>query len=449
MTRSGGSPGLIIAATNSGAGKTSVTTGLIAALRRRGLAVQPFKCGPDYIDPGFLTAAAGRPCFNLDAFAMSAAEMAGVAALAAPHDMAIAEGAMGLFDAGPAQGKSGAGATADVAAATGWPVILVIDAPKMAQTAGAIALGCARFRAGVHIAGVILNRVSSERHRDLAASGLADAGIPLFGALPASQAGQMPSRHLGLVQAEETSALPALIDGLADSISAAVDLDRLLDGAKPSSLAMDVARPNPLRLKPPGGRIALARDEAFSFIYPHLIEGWRAAGATLLPFSPLADEAPDASADVIWLPGGYPELHAGRLAAASRFRAGMASFAHTKPVHGECGGYMTLGAGLTTPDGARHAMLGLLGLETSFVTKRMHLGYRRAALLSPMPGFTSGALLMGHVFHYAGITAQPDEPLAVIHDAAGAVMAETGSRRGHVTGSFFHLITPDTEDATP
>jgi cobyrinic acid a,c-diamide synthase len=356
---------------------------------------------------------------------------------------------MGLFDAGPARGKSGAGATVDVAAATGWPVVLVIDAPKMAQTAGAIALGCARFRADVHIAGVILNRVASERHRELSASGLSEAGIPLFGALPARPAGQMPSRHLGLVQAEETDALPALIEALADSVSAGVDLDRIVAAARPSRLSAHPPASEGLRLRPPGGRIALARDQAFSFVYPHLIESWRAAGATILPFAPLADEAPEASADVVWLPGGYPELHAGRLAAASRFRAGMASFARTKPVHGECGGYMTLGAGLITPDGARHAMLGLLGLETSFVKKRMHLGYRRAKLLAPMPGLAAGARLMGHEFHYAGVTAQPDEPLAVIHDAAGAVTAETGSRRGPVTGSFFHLITPDAEDQTP
>jgi cobyrinic acid a,c-diamide synthase len=445
MIRPASPPGLIIAATHSGAGKTSVTMGVIAALRRKGLAVQPFKCGPDYIDPGFLAAAAGRPCFNLDAFAMDLGEMAGVAALAAPHDIAIAEGVMGLFDAGPARGKSGAGATADTAAATGWPVLLVIDAPKMAQTAGAIALGCASFRPDVRIAGVILNRVSSARHRDLAASGLAEAGIPLFGALPSRPTGEMPSRHLGLVQAEETTALPALIQELAASIGANVDLDRLVAAARTSRLPA----PELLRLRPPGGRIALARDEAFSFLYPHLIESWRAGGATLLPFSPLADEAPDASADVAWLPGGYPELHAGRLASASRFRAGMASFVRTRPVHGECGGYMTLGAGLNTSDGARHAMLGLLGLETSFVTKRIYLGYRRARLLSPMPGFAVGARLMGHEFHYAGVAAQPDEPLAVIRDAAGAVMAETGSRRGHVTGSFFHLIAHDTEDLAP
>lgn len=433
-------PGLIIAATHSSAGKTSTTTGLIAALRRQGHDVQPFKCGPDYIDPGFLSAAAGRPCFNLDGFAMNSAELAGTIALAGSHDLSIAEGVMGLFDAGPAMGKTGAGSTADVAAATGWPVILVIDAAKMAQTAGAIALGCATFRPDVRIAGVILNRVASDRHRALAEIGLAQAGIPLFGSLPARKDGHLPSRHLGLVQSDEMPNLSAIIDGLADSIIKDVDLDALTSAARYSILP----KQKPLQLTPPGGRIALARDDAFSFVYPHMIASWRAAGATILPFSPLADEAPDSTADMVWLPGGYPELHAPRLASAANFHGGMRAFARTKPIHGECGGYMTLGAGITTSDGARHAMLGLLGLETSFTPKRMRLGYRRATLLAPMPGLAAGTRLTGHEFHYAGMIHQPDEPLAVICDATGAIMPETGSRRGHVTGSFFHLITTDT-----
>ncbi|MCA1951515.1 MAG: cobyrinate a,c-diamide synthase [Hyphomicrobiales bacterium] len=434
-----GQSGLIIAATHSGAGKTSLTTGLIFALCRKGLRIQPFKCGPDYIDPGFLGAAAGRPCFNLDGFAMGTAEMAGILALAGSHDLAIAEGVMGLFDAGPAPGRTGAGSTADIAAATGWPVILVIDAAKMAQTAGAIALGCATFRPDVLVAGVILNRVASERHRELAETGLDQAGIPLLGSLPARKEGHLPSRHLGLVQSGEMSNLASIIEGLAEHVAAGIDLEALIRLARPARLTGQ----HPLRMAPPGGRIALARDAAFSFIYPHMIAGWRASGATILPFSPLADEPPDESADIVWLPGGYPELHAPRLTDAGRFRSGMQAFARRKPVHGECGGYMTLGAGITTRDGARHAMLGLLGLETSFLPKRMRLGYRRATLLEAMPGLAAGTRLIGHEFHYAGITHQPDAPLAVIRDPTGAVMPETGSRRGHVTGSFFHLIARD------
>jgi cobyrinic acid a,c-diamide synthase len=174
-----------------------------------------------------------------------------------------------------------------------------------------------------------------------------------------------------------------------------------------------------------------------------MLAGWRAAGAEILPFSPLADEAPPEAADVCWLPGGYPELHAGALAGAGRFLAGLRRFAATRPVHGECGGYMALGAALVDASGTRHKMAGLLGLETSFAQRRMHLGYRRAVLAAPMPGHAAGAKLAGHEFHYASILTQPDAPLAVVTDATGTPVAETGSRSGLVTGSFFHMITAD------
>ena len=196
-------------------------------------------------------------------------------------------------------------------------------------------------------------------------------------------------------------------------------------------------------MTPPGQRIALARDAAFSFIYPHILEGWRAAGAEIMPFSPLADEGPHETADVCWLPGGYPELHAGRIVANQRFHRALKAFAETRPVHGECGGYMVLGSGLIDKDGTRHAMTGLLGLETSFATRRMHLGYRLAELAAGIPGHASGARLRGHEFHYATILAQPDAPLATVRDANGTDVAESGSRRGRVTGTFFHLIAED------
>jgi cobyrinic acid a,c-diamide synthase len=199
----------------------------------------------------------------------------------------------------------------------------------------------------------------------------------------------------------------------------------------------------PVQVPPPGQRVALARDAAFSFIYPHLIDGWRRAGAQVLPFSPLADEGPDASADACWLPGGYPELHAGTLAAADRFRTGLARFAETRPVHGECGGYMAMGQVLVDAEGTAHRMAGLLGLESSFAKRRMHLGYRLARLGAPIPGHAAGAALRGHEFHYATITAQPDAPLAQVVDANGAVVEETGSHRGRATGTFFHLIARD------
>lgn len=432
--------GILIAAPASGTGKTTVTLGLIAALRARGLAVQPFKSGPDYIDPAFHTAAAGRPSVNLDGWAMSAPMLQGLAQDALGADVIIAEGSMGLFDGVAQAGAFGTGASADIAALMGWPVVLVLDVGGQAQSAAATALGFAAMRADVKIAGVVLNKVASARHEALVRDGMARAGVTVFGALPKNTAIALPERHLGLVQAQEHGDLAEFLAKAGGFIAQHIDLDALIAAA--SGTVADVSA-TPIR--PPADRIALARDAAFSFTYPHLLDGWRRAGAAILPFSPLMDEKPDPTAGMVWLSGGYPELHAGRLAAAQNFRAGMQAFAATKPVHGECGGYMAMGAGLVDKAGTRHEMLGLLGLETSFEKRKMHLGYRAATIAAPLPPFGAGTQLRGHEFHYATILSQPDAPLAHVTDANGAPVAETGSMRihpqgGRATGSFFHLI---------
>ena len=274
---------------------------------------------------------------------------------------------------------------------------------------------------------------------------MAVAGITVFGALPRQASIALPERHLGLVQAEEQPHLAQFLADVGAFVAAHVDLDALRAAAAGQA---DPA-PQPARMVPPGQRIALARDAAFSFIYPHLLADWRSAGAEILPFSPLADEGPDGSADSCWLPGGYPELHAGALAAAGRFRDGLRDFAKTRPVHGECGGYMAMGAGLIDKDGIRHEMAGLLGLVTSFEKRKMHLGYRVATLNSAANGFAAGARLRGHEFHYATIVEQPDEPLALVTDATGVTVPETGSvmafsEGGRATGTFFHLIAAAT-----
>jgi cobyrinic acid a,c-diamide synthase len=349
---------------------------------------------------------------------------------------------MGLFDGVATAGACGTGASADLAEMMGWPVLLVLDPSGQAQTAAAVAAGLRDFRRGVRIAGVVLNRIASPRHEDLVRRALDSVSIPVLGALPRHAPIAMPERHLGLVQAEEQEHLSDLIAEAARLIAERVDLDALL---QLSECDWTPRRPSSgARVTPPGRRIALARDAAFSFVYPHMLEGWRAAGAEIMPFSPLADEGPAANADVCWLPGGYPELHAGRLAANHGFRRALAAFATTRPVHGECGGYMVLGRGLVDADGARHAMTGLLGLETSFAKRRMHLGYRRADLAVPIPGHIAGTRLRGHEYHYAAILSQPDAPLATVRDATGAAVAETGSFRGRVTGTFFHVIAEET-----
>jgi cobyrinic acid a,c-diamide synthase len=439
-------PGLIIAAPRSGSGKTVLTLGLLRALRRRGCPVQPFKCGPDYIDPAFHEIAAGRPSFNLDSWAMEANLIAAVANdVSAGANISIAEGVMGLFDGAAARGQSGNGATADLAALLGWPVVLVLDVAGQTETAAAVALGCARYRDDIDIAGVILNRVASERHLALVAPAFDRINMRLFGSILREDRLALPDRHLGLVQAREIAAIDDRIDALADVVDAAIDLDAIRQSARPTRVSATIQgepsdRAQP-RLAPPGQRIALAQDRAFSFVYPHLIRQWRLAGAEIIPFSPLADEAPDASADAVWLPGGYPELHAGVLASANTFRSGLERLARRSiPIHGECGGYMVLGRGIEDADGNRHEMTGLLGLETSFASRRLHLGYRRARLRAACSLGAEGTEMLGHEFHYASIVSASGDPLVDCRDASGAEVPEQGARQGSIAGTFFHVI---------
>ncbi|MBT0955843.1 cobyrinate a,c-diamide synthase [Alphaproteobacteria bacterium KMM 3653] len=438
-------PGLMISAPASGTGKTTVMLGLLAALRSAGKTVQPYKSGPDYIDPAFHRAATGRPSVNLDSWAMDTERLHSLTQASESADLVLAEGSMGLFDGVVTPGATGNGASADIATLMGWPVLLVLDVSGQAQSAAAIALGFKNLRPDLPFAGVILNRVASPRHEALTRAGMEEAGIKVFGALPRNPDMALPERHLGLIQAEETPELDAILENASRFIAKHVDIEAVTKAASAAPARLQGAA-NPIT--PPAMRIALARDAAFSFVYPHLLDAWTAAGATILPFSPLADEAPDETADLCWLPGGYPELHAGKIAASHSFLTGLRRFADTRPVHGECGGYMVMGAGLTDKSGTRHDMAGLFNLETSFAKRKMHLGYRQARLLHDTPMAAKGALLRGHEFHYTFVTDAPDAPLAEVTDASGTPMPETGAIArmpggGQATGTFFHLIDQD------
>jgi cobyrinic acid a,c-diamide synthase len=430
--------GLIIAAPNSGAGKTTITLSLLAALKRKGIAVRAAKAGPDYIDPAFHAAATGTQGFNLDTWAMPPALLDALVGEAARDcELLVIEGVMGLFDGAP--GPSGrTGAAADLATHFELPVVLVLDVAAQAQSAAAVVRGFSSHDANVRIAGVVLNRVGSERHRALVTDAIAQLGIRVIGALPRDEGIVLPERHLGLVQANEHGDLRARIDRLAGMAERYIDLEAAIACASPirrSAMASVCALP------PPGQRIALASDAAFTFVYPHLLASWRKAGAQIVTFSPLADEPPPESCDICWLPGGYPELHAGALAAAQKFKTGLARFAQTRPVHGECGGYMVLGEGLEDASGAHHAMTGLLGHATSFAKRKLHLGYREARLRASSPIGAADTIVRGHEFHYATLTvAGNDEPLVELADAQGRTIGTDGGRRGRVTGTFFHAI---------
>jgi cobyrinic acid a,c-diamide synthase len=438
--------GLIIAAPASGSGKTLVTAGLLRHFCRAGVEVIAAKAGPDFIDPTLHAAASGRACLNLDVWAMRRATLAGlVAELEATADLVLCEGVMGLFDGTGADGETGS--TAELARLTGWPVVLVVDAHGQGASAAALLRGFAVHDPSVLPVGVIFNRVSSARHRALLAQAVARQipDLACLGALSADPALTLPSRHLGLVPAGELAETDAVIERVAAMIGAAIDIGRLAGLAQSSEFG---GAQRTRGIPPLGRRIAVARDEAFRFAYPALLQGWRRGGAELAFFSPLANEPPDPTADSIYLPGGYPELWAGRLAAATAFASGLRRAAsQNKPIYGECGGYMVLGASLTDADGHSHRMTGLLPLSTSFAERRLHLGYRCATLLKSIPLGRAGARFRGHEFHYATIVSESRavDPLLSVTDAAGVELGVCGLRRGSVFGSFIHLL--DRRDA--
>ena len=424
--------GVVIAAPSSGSGKTVITLALLRALRAAGIEVGSLKIGPDYIDPGFHRVASGAECRNYDPWAMRLATLESQRdCVAGQVDLIVAEGVTGLFDGA----ADGTGSTADAANQLGWPILLVVDVKGQGASAAALVEGFAHHRKDTKIAGVIFNRVGSERHRAMLATAMASTGIPILAMVPRDAVFDLPDRHLGLVQAAELSGLDRQIDEAAALISAEIDLTALADLAGPVTASMlnHAAPPVP----PPGQRVAVAADDAFSFAYPHILDGWRDAGTEISTFSPLADQAPDTRADAVYLPGGYPELHAGLLAGNRHFMDGIRG----ATIYGECGGYMGLGRGLIDRDGKRFEMAGLLPVETSFAAPRLHLGYRKLTLGEDCFLGMPGEDYRGHEFHYSSQTGvEPVSALFTAVDATGAALPPAGCRQGNVMGAYIHLI---------
>lgn len=421
--------GLIIAAPRSGSGKTLVTLGLLAALKRRGLAVAPAKTGPDYIDRAILARVAGTEAINLDAWAMSADRLRSLAAIhAAGSDLLLIEGVMGLFDGA----ADGTGSTADLAAALKLPVILVVDADKQGQSIAALVSGFARFRPDVEVAGLIVNRVATTRHEQMLVAALEPLGIPVLGVLPRRDSLHLPERHLGLVMPDEVAGFDEVVAAAADVLEEFVDLNRLVA----LSAILPAENRSFERIPPLGQRIAVAIDDAFCFIYPHVLADWRAQGAEVTPFSPLANEYARIDSDAVFLPGGYPELHGQVLAAASGFHTSLnAAVARGALIYGECGGYMVLGETLTDKTGATYRMAGLLPISTDISRPKRALGYRRLAHTGALPWPKH---LMGHEFHYS--TGSAASPLFTATDALGTPLPPMGAVVGRVMGSYAHVI---------
>ncbi len=423
--------GFLIAAPRSGSGKTVITLGILAALRQRGVVVAPAKTGPDYIDPAFLGRAALRDAVNLDPWSMSGPrlkELAQTQSIGA--DLLVIEGVMGLFD-GAADGY---GSTADLAELLDLPIIFVVDADRQSQSIAPLVAGFANWRVGVRIAGVILNRVATMKHERMLLDALTATGIPCLGAIPRNADLAIPERHLGLVLPGEVLAFDSFLQTAADTIGQYLDLDRLQQLAAPLPTS-DATAPT---LPPLGQHMAIARDDAFAFLYPHLLDGWRGLGAELSFFSPLANEAPNSAADAVFLPGGYPELHGANLAAATHFKAGLhAARERGALLYGECGGYMVLGETLVDKAGQGHAMAGLLPVTTRIDRPKRVLGYRRLihAGTLPWPG-----RLNGHEFHYSSAKQTQLPPLFAATDARGDAMPPMGGVLGRVMGSYAHVI---------
>jgi cobyrinic acid a,c-diamide synthase len=428
-------PRIVVAGTSSGAGKTTVACGLIGALRARGLTVQGFKVGPDYIDPSHHALASGRPGRNLDAF-LSGPEL--IAPLlrhgGAGADIAVIEGVMGLFDG--ASGRGELASTAHVAKLLDAPVLLVVDAAAMARSAAAIVHGFRTFDPGVDVAGVIFNKVGSDIHEQLLREALEGSGVPVLGALRRDERVVTPERHLGLVPvAEREPGARAALGALAAAMDRYADLEevvRLARGAPATSgPAWSPAAPEPVGGRP---RIAIARGAAFSFHYQENLELLEGAGAELAGFDPLTDEALPAGSGALVLAGGFPEVFGAQLAANAPLRTQVAAFAASgRPVLAECGGLLYL---CTELDG--HEMCGALPARAS-MGGRLTLGYREAVAVSATPWLAAGAAVRGHEFHYGGV-----EPVAPGAPCAWQLSARTFERAeglvsGGVQASFLHV----------
>lgn len=441
-------PRILIAGVNSGCGKTTLTIGLVAALRRRGLTVQTFKVGPDYLDPSWLAAASGRPCYNLDGWMCGRDYVERLFdRVTADADVAVIEGVMGLFDGAQATGLSGS--SAEIAHWLKVPVILTVNVHGMGRSIAPLVAGFANFSEGVDLAGVIANQCGSETHRVLLHEALMTSGLPgLVGAVPRMGFPELRSRHLGLVTADaRANCSEKVLEAFEQAAASQLDLEALLAIAQTApERVVHVAEGNPSgRSKP--FNLAVARDEAFHFHYPDLFDELKARGAQLLFFSPVHDGALPPATDALYLGGGYPEEFGLQLAANTSMLASIRQFAQASGIiYAECGGLIYLTQALTTRDGMSCPLLGLLPVETRMTDRRVRLGYVEVTLKADSLWGTEGTVLRGHEFHYGELVSEPtgDPEWSAVYQRCrqnGKQEREEGfqSRNNHVLASFVHL----------
>jgi len=490
-------PRIVIAGTHSGVGKTSVTLGLIAALKRRGLKVQTFKVGPDFLDPSYHAVASGRPAYNLDGW-MSDQEYVTrlFSRVSADADISIIEGVMGLFDG--AYPDSIAGSSAEIAVWLNSPVILVTDVYGMAGSIAALVKGFATFHEGVHIAGVIANACGSRRHAELVERSLESSGVSrLVGAIEKGGLPALSSRHLGLVTANAKNLSPSFLAGLADAVERQVSLDDILriagsadslslgnnqditeEGAQGASRTettgisggassntdehgrladtISISGEDPAgRVSAAGKRtgpsyrksicIGVARDDAFHFYYHDLFDELTKRGCIMIPFSPLGEVKLPAEIDVLYIGGGYPEEYAETLAGNEGMKEDICKFARSgRPVYGECGGLMYLSEGIETRGKISYPMVGLVPARTRMLDRIKSLGYVEVAFREDSLWGKKGDILRGHEFHYSELIVNPagKEGWRSVYDMTyrrtDAVYQE-GFQKGNILSSYVHL----------
>lgn len=435
----------MISGTASGTGKTTVTLAILAALRRRGLTVQPFKGGPDYLDTGHHTRIAQRASRNLDTWMLSeAANVEVLRTQAEGADVLVVEGMMGLFDG--KKGDSEKGSSAEIAKLLRLPVLLVVDAGKTARSIAAVVLGFELFDPELPLAGIILNRVASERHLQMLRTAIeARCRTPVLGWLPRQPAITITERHLGLQSVEEQSDTQVRREALADLAEAHLDLDKILRlqcALDLSPASRQVSRGRNSAAAPPV-RIGVARDPAFTFYYEDNFDLLRSLGAELVPFSPLADDTLPAGLDALYLGGGYPELHGPALSGNQAMLSAVHRFAACgRPVYAECGGMMYLSQSLTTRDGVAYEMTGVLPFSVEMTARLVRFGYATVKFTGDCILGPAGTVIRGHSFHYSRDvdTSRVPTRYDVQYSLSGEHQAEGFSNAaGNVLASYTHL----------
>ncbi len=437
-------PRLLIAGTQSGVGKSSITLALVAALRQRGLTVQTYKVGPDYLDPGHLARVSGRPCYNLDSWMSDHDYLRDLLARTGRDaDICLVEGVMGLFDGSSSTGLSGS--SAEIAALLDIPVVLVVNSHGMARSVAALVAGYHNFEEQVRLAGVIANRCGSKRHVELLEEALAHAGLPgLVGAIPRDGLPQLSSRHLGLVSADEQQLSDDLINQLALAAERAVNLDLLLVNARTASSLREPSVRQQGEAASPSVRLGVARDAAFQFYYADLFNQLEARGCEPVFFSPLEDGSLPAELDGIYLGGGYPEVYAGKLAANQGMLDAVRAFcASGKPVYAECGGLIYLTQGVEYAE-QHYPLVGELPVWTRMLEKRKTLGYVTATLTANSLFGDASTCFRGHEFHYSELIKEPTgsagwQSVYQLTQNRGGQSRPEGYQRGNVLASYAHL----------